>query len=522
MADTRTQASSDGTGDRLARETGLASLRQVFSGHAALFAWFLIFAFATRFHALGDLNYHEDELLFFYIGQRMHDGLLPYVDIWDRKPPSLFLIYYLIAGVSRAVLAYQIIAALFAAGTAFCIARLSELYAGRWSGLLAGSLYLALTVLFAGGGGQAAIFMNLPMALAALLVVARRDRLRQGLVDPSIFIAMALAGFAITIKQTAIFEAAFLGLFVLFQCNRNQTSVMRFMRTGFLLALIGALPMLLWAVFYLWQGHFAEFWHAMVTANLDKQYGSDARPLERMGIFAVLLLPLLLPSAYSFFVRTSPDKPFSKLRPFVAGWTVAAFIGFAIIPNLIEHYALPLLVPLCVSLAPLLQRGLTGTAAGIGLTLLYLAMGPALNLTHGQQSRTETANLVAAMRKQDPAMRLLVYDGPVYLYALTGSHPPTPLVFPLHLFFQAESNVSHLDTVEEFRKLIAMKPTTVVTRVRDKPANLYNRTTHEMVKDYIARHCAQNFSRTLHDMYGEVKLVVHTQCANGTAINSAE
>ena len=39
----------------------------------------------------------------------------------------------------------------------------------------------------------------------------------------------------------------------------------------------------------------------------------------------------------------------------------------------------------------------------------------------------EILALVQEMRARDPAMRLFVYDGPVYLYALTGWNPPTPL-----------------------------------------------------------------------------------------------
>src|SRR5262245_35140099 len=73
-------------------------------------AWFLAFALVTRVSVFGDTNYFNDELLYLLIGQRMHEGLLPYVGLWDRKGPGLFLIYYLFAAFSQSVLTYQVAA----------------------------------------------------------------------------------------------------------------------------------------------------------------------------------------------------------------------------------------------------------------------------------------------------------------------------------------------------------------------------------------------------------------------------
>ena len=75
------------------REFDLAMLvARAFAGRAAQLGWFLAVALLTRVSTFGDTGYHNDELLYFLVGQRMHDGLLPYVDIWDRKGPGLFLI----------------------------------------------------------------------------------------------------------------------------------------------------------------------------------------------------------------------------------------------------------------------------------------------------------------------------------------------------------------------------------------------------------------------------------------------
>ena len=68
---------------------------------------------------------HVDEQYYLLVGDRMLHGALPYVDIWDRKPLGLFLIFAairLLAG--DGIMQYQIVATLFAAATALLIARI--------------------------------------------------------------------------------------------------------------------------------------------------------------------------------------------------------------------------------------------------------------------------------------------------------------------------------------------------------------------------------------------------------------
>ena len=62
--------------------------------------WLLALALFTRLGTLGDPNFWEDEQLFRYIGKAILDGAVPYVDVWDRKPPGLFLLFALFAAVS--------------------------------------------------------------------------------------------------------------------------------------------------------------------------------------------------------------------------------------------------------------------------------------------------------------------------------------------------------------------------------------------------------------------------------------
>ncbi|HET9630369.1 MAG TPA: hypothetical protein VFP14_12895, partial [Novosphingobium sp.] len=77
-----------------------------------------------RLATFGDPNLHVDEGFYLLVGQEMHHGAVPYVDIWDRKPLGLFLIYWVFAAFPNPVLAYQLGAWLAASLTAFIVCRI--------------------------------------------------------------------------------------------------------------------------------------------------------------------------------------------------------------------------------------------------------------------------------------------------------------------------------------------------------------------------------------------------------------
>ena len=71
--------------------------------HALAAVLFLLASLALRFSTFGDTNLFVDDVFYFLVGQRMHEGVLPYVDVWDRKPLGLFAIYWAIAAISTSV-----------------------------------------------------------------------------------------------------------------------------------------------------------------------------------------------------------------------------------------------------------------------------------------------------------------------------------------------------------------------------------------------------------------------------------
>lgn len=441
----------------------------------ALAVLFAVIAVALQAATFGDTNRHADELFYFLVGQRMHDGLLPYVDVWDRKPFGLFLVYYAIAAVSHSVLAYQLAACLAAGLTAWLIAAIVREFAAWRGGMFAGLAYLLMLGPFEGATGQAPDFYNPLIASAAWLILRERG----GLTGRS-WLAMLLGGLAITVKQTSVVEAVYLGLYALWSARQGRSGP-RLLRAALGFALIGAVPMLAIAAGYAWAGHWPEFWHAMVTSNFAK--GRSSGEAHRLLGIALAAAPLLLGALAGLLGLRD-----GRARGLLAGWIGAALLGFLAVPNFYPHYLLPTLVPLAAASGPMFERSRLRLPLLVGLALysfLWHAPGRRDWALASARSMDELAVLV---RNHDGGGGLLVFDGPAYLYALTGERFLSPLVFPHHLNHAIETDVSHLRTGTEIDRILAGRPGVVVMALN--PSNLpFNAYSRARVLGYARQSC---------------------------------
>ncbi|TIX49033.1 hypothetical protein [Alteraurantiacibacter aquimixticola] len=420
----------------------------------------LLLALATRAHGFGNPALHVDENWYLFVGQRLAAGDMLYVDIWDRKPPGLFAIYWL-AGLSPwPVLTYQLMACLAAAGTAFLIFRMARKMADPPAALVSAFLYLALLVQLGGAGGQSPVFYNLLIAAAALLVGF--DQGGSAVPTRRHFLAMLLAGCAIIVKPTAGFEAIFLGLWLLWGMRRAGLGLSQLAMRGAMLALAGLAPALAVAGLFAAMGAFEAFWQATVESSFAKE-AQIADPM-RWRRFALVWVVIALPLALAILgLAIRHGRLRGDHRAFMAGWIVAAMVGVVAVPNFYNHYLLPLFVPLCVAASGFFQRGAMMALVGVAGALLALSGEQVWNFTRTAQARASYGELADAVRSADTSRGMLVYDAPPSLYAEAGSAPLSPLSFPGHLWDRFEAGVSGIDTSAEMRRILAQRPGVVVT-----------------------------------------------------------
>ncbi|HEY6869481.1 MAG TPA: hypothetical protein VI199_06960, partial [Novosphingobium sp.] len=240
-------------------EPGEHSLWARLDAPAARLALLAVVALVLRWSTFGDPDLAADETFYHTVGLAMHHGALPYVDVWDRKPLGLFILYWAITGISPAPLAYQIAACVSATLTAFTIGAIVRGWSGPQGSVLAGVAYLAwLTPLF-GFGGQSPVFYNLLIACAALLVLRAKPALASGRRSGRAGLAMLLAGAAITIKSSAVFEGAWLGLVCVAAARQSNRPMIWIVARAANWALLGAAPSLVIALYYAVIGHWPEF-----------------------------------------------------------------------------------------------------------------------------------------------------------------------------------------------------------------------------------------------------------------------
>ena len=470
---------------------------------------FMAIAIGLQAATFGDLSRHADESFYFLVGQRMHEGVLPYVDVWDRKPLGLFIIYYLIAGVSTSVLAYQIAACVLAGVTALLVSRIVNLWCDTRASILAGVAYLFSILAFEGISGQTPDLYNPLIAGAALIVATDLGRLLRGELRLRIYGAMALCGLALTMKQTAVFESALFGLTVLVCLHRGGMSPGRIASVAAKCCILGVLPTLLIAAWY-WQiGHWMEFWHAMVLSNIAKT--NEGQEWFRAISIVVKGLPIVVLCTLGVLNRRIDPMG----RNFMMVWLTVALIGFVSVPNYYGHYLLPVLVPMSVAAGFAFQR-VTYWLVAILVVIAYSF------LWHYpfDRARTVTGNgefleLAELLKNQDGGGGLLVYDGPTYLYAVTGKRFLSPLVFPSHLNHRIERNVSHLNTDREVDRVLASRPGVImISRYpRSSPPNFYTR---RSVFEYARANCRTLSHRTLsaENLTNDLFLVFG-QCGHG-------
>lgn len=434
----------------------------------------LFAALALRLPDVGNPLVDLDEQMYLLVGQRMWDGAIPYVDIWDRKPIGLFLLYAATQALpGDGVVAYQLVALAAAAATAGVIANFVRRLGNPGGSLAAGLLYLVWLALIGGRGGQSPVFYDLPVAIAASLTwQALAHRRHTG---PA---AMLLLGIALQIKPTVVFEGAFLGLALLMASWRNTRSCMQAGVAGVLYITAAAIPTALAWGAYAVTGHDAAWWFANVDSIFLRRTTAQDPILDHLtGALLILAAPLLV-AVRGLSVRRDAAGRFAAL------WLAAALIGWLCVPPYFNHYALPLLVPMAVAAGLALDRRTMRIAAAFsGIGLLLLSGYPHWHDTADARRRLDA--LSAAIAAHTGQGCPFVFQAPPALYNVGRFCLPTRYPFPSHLIQASESDAIGIDPAAEVARILAARPPVIVTgrAVRDD-----NGRTRPLVDQAIAAH----------------------------------
>jgi hypothetical protein len=421
-----------------------------------------LLAIAVRAITFGNPIVHTDEQFYFVTASQWLHGALPYVDVWDRKPVGLFLVYLPAAafGYPLGIWVYQAMALASLVATAMLITSLAE-RAGWGKGALAGAVAYVLWVNFVDGqGGQAPIFYNLPIAGAAALIAPRREE-GAGRVLRA-FAAMTLVGCALQIKYSVVFEGMFFGLWLLWREWRlgARWAIVPY---GAGLVAVSALPTAVaWLAFDL-AGAGDAWVYANVTSILERRPDPALEQLGNLLKIALITSPLIAATILAWG-RGDAAPTARAMRHWLFGWVIASAFGLLVFGSWFEHYALPLMVPAAICASGFFGDHPTGPRVVVPVLLVALIGGQATLLIKraGRGTPAQFEALTAAVG-HGPGC-LYVYSGESMLYTASGRCKLSRYVFPSHLGRTREEGAIGVDQRAEVERILAQKPAIVVLR----------------------------------------------------------
>lgn len=418
----------------------------------------LAVALAARAVTFGNPILHVDEEFYFVTARAMLDGAVPFVDVWDRKPIGLFLIYAPAAalGYPAGIWAYQALALACLVATAVLAARLADRAGWQRGAVAAGVAVLLWPNLIDGQGGQAPIFYNLLMVAAASLIVRGEREASAGKRFAGGFAAMALVGLALQIKYAAVFEGLFFGLWLLWREWRAGRGPVRVALAALPLAGVALLPTLAaWAA-YAAMGQSEAWLYANFLSILDRNPDPALAQIANLAAIILILSPLLAAAALGWRQRGGSD-----VAPFLFAWAFAAIGGLLVFGSYFEHYALPLIPPLAICAAAFL-----GVHRRFALWLLLAVfIGGQVLLLAKRSTRGAPGEIAAISRTIGSGPGCLhVYSGSTMLYPMTGRCAVTRWLFPSHLSRTRERGAIGVDQDAEIDRILGQRPEWVVMR----------------------------------------------------------
>lgn len=435
---------------------------------APRWAILLLIAIAARAVTFGNPIVHVDEDFYFTTARAMLRGAVPYLDIWDRKPVGLFVLYLLPAalGLPLGIWAYQALALASVTATAALIARLAERAGWSRGAAPAAIAYVLWLDLLEGQSGQTPVFYNLLVAGAASLVAPRvgdaagpARRIGHGAA------AFALLGLALQIKYSVLFEGLFFGLWWLWRERRLGRPLRQALALSVMLAGLAMLPTLAAWAWYAAHG----LGDAFAFANFRSIGLRVPDPLVEQGRNLAIVVLIVSPLAAMAILAAGLPRgsgQVAAMRAWLFGWATVAALAMLGFGSYFDHYALPLLAPFSACAAGFFA-GHARAARVTGPLLLGLFLGGQIVLLAKLHARGTPAQFREIVRRIGPGTAadagcLYVYSGIATFYAATERCAATRYQSPGHLARIRERGAIGVDQQAEVERIMAARPGIVV------------------------------------------------------------
>ena len=384
-----------------------------------------------------------DAAVYSEVGTAIRDGGVVYMDVWDHKPPGIYVVDALSQAAMPFVspwIATWVASLVFAAATLLLLGMvLPTDAAGRRIGLALCAAAAVLTLYPVAVGGGLAEVPALAFAMAAFVLVSR-----QGARSGRVLLAGGLAGWACVVSP----QAASAALAVLYLAADGGSPSNRVRAIGVLA--LGAAIVSACTVLWLWSiGALPAAVDAVVTYNrayveINRQ-SVGPRLISPIVLSLGCLACLLLPAVFSRMGLANAGIPQSRLTTAAQIWLVGVVLVIAAQGRISPHYVLLAVPPLAILGAPvfdeafqetrrtLRRRAFLTVLGGIVVTAVVGSFVTQRYLTRSP-NRDQVTTVGAWLRTNTPAdASVFTWGNQPYIHDIADRPPASKYVYMLPL-----------------------------------------------------------------------------------------
>ncbi|MGA2967738.1 MAG: glycosyltransferase family 39 protein [Candidatus Levyibacteriota bacterium] len=318
--------------------------------------WFLIVAslvfFFLRFPSLFEPDWYGDEGVYQTLGIGIRAGRLLYRDIFDNKPPLLYLFYSFVSSDQFMIRLLSLIFGLFSVIVFFYLCK--RLFANVKASYIATGVFAVLfgLPLIEGNIANAENFMLLLNISAGYLILRSLDRNLIKRKSRILVLAGLILGLSFLIKIVAVFDfAAFVGFLFFANYSKKIIDILKienFVREikSLVPFVIGFfVPIAITIVYFIFNHAFKDF----LTATLFSNVGYVGYGNQFIIPQGFLILKLILLGSFSLFIfwkRKIYGLPFV----FVSLWLSFSLFNAYFSQRPYTHYVLAILPAFCLAI----------------------------------------------------------------------------------------------------------------------------------------------------------------------------
>lgn len=377
----------------------MPKLKRIFS--SPLF-WIITLTILLRLPTLFEPHYFFDEGIYAVVGKAWFQGAKLYSEIWDHKPPGIFVIYelsFVLESLTKIDILFwaKLAATLAVLGTEVLLYKIAKLalqekeatdfftsntptlqssnYLISTLQFLPSILYLLLTSLpfYEGYLANTEIFMVFFVCLGAFFLL-------QKLLSPAqknpplstnpLLWAGVFLGLGILFKPVALFDALFFVVLVAFIKPKDLLTLI----TGI------CLPLLITAFYFIFQGNFLDFWQTNITYNIAYAtvVNQSLTSYSNLILLFSRLFILLLTSLYLFKkIPSSKVKKANFALPPIeifSTWLIFDILGISLSLRPYLHYLIQAFPALAVLATFWLKDALASRRFQVSLSSLLISL----------------------------------------------------------------------------------------------------------------------------------------------------